>query len=101
MTFLNDPLWQTFVVTDEEDDAWRERLAVADRLDDFTPAGDLSSPQTGIADRDASPSRGVRRPTPSVGAPDPCPYCVRGFVTGPNGESWRCSFCHPKRKTAA
>lgn len=22
-----------------------------------------------------------------------CPRCVRGSVTGPNGEHWRCAFC--------
>lgn len=26
-------------------------------------------------------------------APTPCPHCTRGTTTGPNGESWRCSYC--------
>jgi hypothetical protein len=35
--------------------------------------------------------------TPRPPPPSPamkCPYCEKGTMTGPNGESWRCSVCN-------
>jgi hypothetical protein len=36
--------------------------------------------------------------TPDADRVAGCPYCSRGGVTGPNGEAWRCAFCHGTRR---